>query len=85
MPLDEKTKNLLLAPFAVSHIIDRCWLPGLAGLLLFALGAWQQAVWLQIAGFVLAAPIIWVYAVVMFVFLPFAVFDRVRRSRRSRN
>ena len=85
MPLSEKTKNLLLAPFAISHIFNRCWLPGLVGFLLFAVGAWQQAVWLQIAGLVLAAPILWVYAVVMFVFFPFAVFDRVRRSRKSRN
>lgn len=85
MPLSEKTKNLLLAPFAISYILDRCWLPGLVGFLLVAAGAWQQAVWLQIAGIVLAAPILWVYAVVMFVFLPFAVFDRVRRSRKSRH
>lgn len=85
MPLSEKTRNLLLAPFAISHILNRCWLPGLVGCLLFAAGAWQQAVWLQIGGFILAAPIIWVYAVVLFVFLPFAVFDRIRQRLKNRD
>ena len=79
MILSEKTKNLLLAPFAISHIMQRFWLPGLAGFLLLAVGVWQRVTWLKVAGLVLAAPVICVYAVVIFVFFPFALFDRIRR------
>jgi hypothetical protein len=79
VPLSEKTRNVLLAPFAISHIMQRFWLPGLAGLLLFAVGAWRHVSWLKIAGIVLAAPIIWVYAVVMLVFFPYLLFDSLRR------
>ncbi|MCU0531214.1 MAG: hypothetical protein MUE76_03870 [Syntrophales bacterium] len=79
MPLPEKTKKILLAPFAVSHIMQRFALPGLIGLLLFAVGAWQHAGWLQVAGIVLAAPVLWVYAVVIVVFFPALLFDRLRR------
>lgn len=79
----EKARNILLAPFAISHIMDRCWLPGLIGLLLFAVGLWRHVGWLKIAGIVLAAPIIWVYAVLMFVFLPYILFDSVRRRLKN--
>jgi len=83
VPLSEKTRNMLLAPFAISHIMQRFWLPGLAGLLLFAIGAWQHVSWLKVAGIVLAAPIIWVYAVVMFVFFPYLLFDSLRRRLKN--
>ena len=83
MPLSEKTKNILFAPFAISHIMQRCWLPGLLGMVLFAVGLWQHVGWLRLTGIILAAPIIWVYAVVIFAFLPFAVFDHVRRKMRG--
>jgi hypothetical protein len=83
MLLSEKTKNILLAPFAISHIMERCWLPGLAGLLLFAVGVWQDVGWLKITGIVLAAPVIWVYVVVIFVFFPLILFDRVRCSMKK--
>ena len=83
MALSSKTKNILLAPFAISHIMERCWLPGLVGFLLLAVGVWQRVTWLKIAGIVLAAPVIWVYTVVIFFFIPFAVFDRVRRSLKN--
>ncbi len=65
--------------------MNRCWLPGLAGLLLFAIGAWQSVGWLKITGIVLAAPIIWVYAVVMFVFLPYLLFDNLRRRLKNKH
>ncbi len=80
----EKIKNILLAPFAISHIMDRCWLPGLMGMLVFAVGVWQHASWLKIVGIVLAAPIIWVYAVVMFFFLPFSLFNGLRRRLKNK-
>lgn len=84
MPLSENTKHILLAPFAISHIMDRCWLPGIIGILMFALGFWRHAGWLKVTGLVLAAPIIWVYAVVIFVFIPFAIFDHVWRKIKGR-
>jgi len=65
MPLSEKTKGILLAPFAISRIMQRYWLPGLLGLVLFVVGLWQHVGWLKVTGIVLAAPIIWVYAVVI--------------------
>ncbi len=81
----EKTKKILLAPFAISHIMERFWLPGVVGLLLFAVGVWMHMGWLKITGIILAAPIIWVYAVVIFVFFPFALFDRLRRSLKNKH
>jgi len=83
MFLHEKTKNILLAPFAISRIMKRCWLPGLVGMLLFAVGTWHNVGWLKIAGIVLAAPVIWVYAVVMFAFFPFILFDSIRRRLKN--
>lgn len=83
MPLSDKTKIILLAPFAISRIMQRCWPPGLLGVVLFAVGQWQDVGWLRVTGIILAAPIIWVYAVVIFLFLPYAVFDRVRRRIRG--
>ena len=70
MPLSEKSKSILFAPFAISHIMQRCWLPGLLGMVVFAVGLWQHVGWLRVTGIILAAPIIWVYAVVIFAFLP---------------
>ena len=55
----------------------------LIGLLLFAVGLWRHVGWLKIAGIVLAAPIIWVYFVLMFVFLPYILFDSVRRRLKN--
>jgi hypothetical protein len=83
MPLSARTKNILAAPFAVSHIMQRCWLPGVVGLLLLALGWWRDIGWLKVTGVLLAGPLIWVYAVVIFVLLPFALFDRMRRKARG--
>jgi hypothetical protein len=83
MPLSEKAKNILLAPFAISHIMQRCWLPGMIGLLLLLIGNWCHIGWLEVAGIILAAPMIWVYALVIFVFLPFAVFDHIRQKMRG--
>ncbi len=82
MPPSKKITSILFAPFAISRIMQRCWLPGLIGLLLLGIGVWQRIGWLQLSGIVLAAPIIWVYAVVIFGFLPYAVFETVRRKMR---
>ena len=82
MLLSEKTKRILLAPFAISRILQRCWLPGVLGMVLFAVGLWQHIGWLKVTGIILAVPIIWVYALVILAFLPFAVFDHVRRRMR---
>jgi hypothetical protein len=83
MRLNEKTRNILLAPFAISSIMQRCWVPGLVGLLLFAVGVWQHVAWLKIAGIILTAPVIWVYALVMFVFIPFFLLDRIWRRLKN--
>ena len=80
MALSERSKRLLLAPFAISPIMGRFSLPGLVGLLLFAVGVWQDLGWLRVTGIILAAPIIWVYAVVLLVYFPFLLFDSLWRS-----
>lgn len=80
MPLSERTKSLLGAFFAISPIMQRFSLPGLVGLLLFAVGVWQNLDWLKVIGIILAAPIMWVYAVLLFVYFPFLLFDSIRRS-----
>lgn len=80
MPLSDRTKNLLLAPFAISPIMARFSLPGLIGFLLFAVGVWQQTAWLKVTGIILAAPILWAYAVLFFVYCPILLVDGIRRS-----
>jgi len=81
MPLSEKAKNLLIAPFAISPILKWCTLPGIIGMLLIALGVVQKVGWLKVVGVVLAAPVLWCYFVVTFIFVPYLIFDRVRRGR----
>jgi len=85
MPLSEKTRNLLLAPFAISPILQRFAWPGVLGMLLLGLGVWQQIGWLKLTGLVLVAPILWVYAVLLLGYFPYLFFDGIRRSvRKSR-
>jgi hypothetical protein len=79
MPLSNRTKDLLLAPFAISPIIARFSLPGLIGFLLFVVGAWQQTTWLKVMGVVLAAPILWAYAVLFLVYCPILLVEGIRR------
>ena len=80
MPLSEKTKNILLAPFAISPILQRFAWPGIAGFLIFGIGLWRQMDWLMVIGAILAAPVIWAYAVLLLVYFPYLLFDSVRRS-----
>jgi len=82
MPLSEKTKNWLLMPFAISPIMKWGALPGIIGLVFIAVGILKKVGWLKIAGVVLAAPMFWCYFVVIFIFLPYLVFDKIRRSSR---
>jgi hypothetical protein len=79
MPLSQKTKNRLLMPFAISPIMKWCGFPGIIGMLMIVFGSVWKIGWLKVAGFVLAAPIFWVYFVVIFIFTPFLIFDKIRR------
>ena len=81
MPLSEKTKNRLLAPLAISPIMQKCALPGIVGLLLVGVGFWKKLGRLKIVGIVLAAPVLWAYVVVTFVFIPMVIFDKIRRGK----
>ena len=81
MPLSEKTRNRLLMPFAISPILKWCGLPGIVGMVLIAVGVVQRVGWVKVVGVVLAAPVLWCYFVVIFIFLPFLVFDKLRRGR----
>ena len=83
MPLSNRTRELLLAPFAISPIIARFSLPGVIGFLLFAVGVWQHTTWLKVAGIVLAAPILWAYAVLFFVYCPILIVDAIRRRLKT--
>ncbi len=77
MPLSEKTKNQLLAPFAVSRIMRFGALPGLVGLVLIGVGFYQQIDILKIVGVVLAIPLLWVYFVIMFIFPLFVLVEKL--------
>ena len=78
MPLlSEKTKNRLLAPLAISPIMEKGALPGLIGFLLFGLGFWLKAGWLKVVGMVFMLPILWVYAVIIVIFFPMLIFDSI--------
>ena len=78
MRISDRTRNLLLAPFAISPIIGRFALPALIGVVLFVAGVWLQATWLKVIGVVLAAPILWAYAVLLFVYCPLLLFEAIR-------
>lgn len=68
-------------PFAISPIMKWGALPGMVGAVLMAVGVVKNLGWLKIAGAVLAAPILWCYFIVMFTFLPYPVFEKIRRTR----
>lgn len=80
MALSEKTRNNLLALFAISPILQQFAWPGIAGFLIFGIGLWRQLDWLMVIGAILAAPVIWAYAVLLLVYIPYLLFDGVRRS-----
>jgi len=80
MPLSEKKRSILLAPFAISPILQRFAWPGIAGLLIFGIGLWRQVDWLMVIGAILAAPVIWADAVLVLVYIPYLLFDSIRRS-----
>ena len=81
MPLSEQTKNRLLMPFAISPILKWGALPGIVGMVCIAIGVLKKIGWLKLVGIALAAPMFWCYFVVIFIFLPYLVFDRFRRGR----
>jgi hypothetical protein len=81
MPLSEKSKNFLLAPFAISPIMRKAALPGIVGFILIGVGFWQKLVWLKIVGIIFAAPVLWVYFVVIFIFIPVLVAGRIRKGK----
>lgn len=60
-----------------------CALPGIIGIILLAIGFIQKIHWLEILGAVLAAPIFWVYFVIIFIFLPYLIFDKIRKGRKQ--
>ena len=81
MPLSEKTKSWLFAPFAISPIIKWCALPGLIGMALFVVGVVKKLGWLKVIGVVLAAPVLWCYFVLIFIYFPMLIFDSLRRRK----
>jgi magnesium-transporting ATPase (P-type) len=77
MALSERTQNLLLNAIAVSPIMQRFAFPGAAGLVLAAVGAWQDIPWLTIAGLILAAPVLWCYFVIMVICPIVLLFEKL--------
>lgn len=82
MPLSEKTKMRLMMPFAILPIMQWGAGPGIVGFILIAIGMVKKIGWLQVAGVILAAPVLWCYCVVAFVYLPCLLLDQVRKGRR---
>ena len=83
MPVSGKIKEILSNLFAISIIMNRFSTPGLIGIILFVFGVWQRIGWIKIIGIILAAPIIWVYIAVIFVFFPAAILDYIRKKIRG--
>lgn len=52
-------------------------LPGLVGLVMIGIGIHQQIDALKIVGFVLTIPILWVYIVIFFIYIPFAIVNKL--------
>ena len=73
-------KDVFRAPFAISPIIGRFAFPGVIGFVLFGIGAWQQITWLKVTGAILAAPIVWAYAVLLFVYCPILLVQGIGRG-----
>ena len=84
MPLSERTIRILLVPFAISRILRRFALPGVVGILLFAIGVWQDLGLAKVIGIILAAPVIWVYVVLLFGYFPYLIFEGIRRQLKRR-
>ena len=80
MPLSDKTKNRLMAPFAISRIMRFGALPGLIGFALIGIGYYLQINPLIIVGVVLAIPVLWVYFVILCIFFPYLLFDSLKKS-----
>lgn len=76
MLLSEKTRCLLMNTIAVSPILKRFMLPGIIGMLLTGVGVWQEMEWLTITGFILAAPVLWCYVVVIAVYPLILLFSK---------
>jgi len=83
MPLTERTKNLLLNAIAISPIMKWCSFPGIIGILLIGVGLWQRTTWLTVIGLVLAAPILWCYAVLLCVYMPYLLVESARQRLRK--
>lgn len=77
MPLSERTKNLLLGAIAVSPIMQRFAVPGFIGIALIAVGLWQNLDWLAIIGFILAAPVLWCYFVIMAIYPLMLLYEKL--------
>jgi hypothetical protein len=60
-----------------------CALPGIVGMVVLAVGFVQKIHWLKVAGLVLIAPMLWIYFVIIFVFLPMLIFGKIRRGRKD--
>ena len=83
MRVSERIRKGALAMIAVSPIFRRFSLPGIVGIACIFVGVWQEVTWLTVTGMILAAPVIWAYAVLMCVYFPWLLFDSIRRSFRG--
>ena len=83
MQLSQKMKYRLMMPFAISPIMKWCALPGIIGMVALTIGFVQKIRWLEIVGVALAAPMFWVYFVIVFFFMPYLIFDKIRKGRKK--
>ena len=72
----EKARERLRTMIAVSPILQRFALPGIVGHAFVWIGIWQDILWLSIAGLILAAPVVWCYALIIFVYPIMLFFDK---------
>ncbi len=80
----KKIETIVSNLLAISVIMNRFSLPGMLGIILFTVGIWQRIGWIEIVGIILSLPIIWVYFVLIFVFFPSIIFERIRHYMKQR-
>ena len=77
-----RIRELLAAPFAISPIIQRFWLPGVIGIVCLTIAMSRDVGWLALLGAVPAAPIIWALAELILIHFPYLLYDAIRRRWR---
>ena len=73
----QSLKQCLEKLLAVFYLMERFGPLGLLGILLWAIAGRWQIPWLKVIGIILSLPLMWIYGLILFVYLPFTLFDYI--------